>query len=166
VSGPVIVLATNVAFSTVVFAAAARLYVAPRLGGPDPRPVLVPILLLHSTRHLGLMFLSTGATYPGLAPAFAYPAALGDFLAAVLALSGLLAVVRRARVAKLLVWIFNLEGSLDLIVAIVLATVLDAGAYMGAAYWIPAFWVPALLVTHFLVFGMLRRPWSLETSPA
>jgi hypothetical protein len=39
--------------------------------------------------------------------------------------------------------------------AITLATVSGAPAYMGAAYWIPAFWVPALLVTHYLVFVVL-----------
>src|SRR2546427_4565040 len=37
-----------------------------------------PILLLHSFRHLGLMFLTRGATYPGMPAQFAYPAALGD----------------------------------------------------------------------------------------
>jgi hypothetical protein len=61
---------------------AARLYLLPRLAELEPRAVLVPILLLHATRHLGLMFLAPGATYPGLPPQFALPAALGDFLAA------------------------------------------------------------------------------------
>ena len=54
------------------------------------------------------------------------------------------AVATRAQIAKLLVWIFNIVGSLDLINAITLATVYDASPFMGAAYWIPAFWVPAL----------------------
>jgi hypothetical protein len=56
-----------------------------------------------------------------------------------------------------LVWLFNIEGSLDLIVAITLATVHDASPFMGPAYWIPAFWVPALLVTHYLTFLVLLR---------
>ena len=131
----------------------------PHLPALDPRTVLVPILLLHSTRHLGLMFLAPGATYVGLPSRFAYPAALGDFLAAILALIALPAVLRRARLAKPLVWIFNLEGSLDLLAAIALATIHDAAPFMGAAYWIPALWVPALLVTHYLTFTLLQRPW-------
>jgi hypothetical protein len=105
------------------------------------------------------MFLAPGGSYPGLPPSFAYPAALGDFAAAVLALVALPAVLRRARVAKLLVWIFNLEGSVDLLAAIVLATVYDAAPHMGPAYWIPALWVPALLVTHYVTFRVLWRPW-------
>src|SRR6266568_5214705 len=42
---------------------------------------------LYSFRHLGLMFLAPGATYSGIPAAFAYPAAFGDLLAAVLAIS-------------------------------------------------------------------------------
>lgn len=104
------------------------------------------------------MFLASGATYVGIPPKFAYPAAFGDLLAAVLALAALLAVTGNFRNYKLLVWIFNIEGSLDLLLAIVLATIYDAQPYMGAAYWIPAFWVPALLVTHAVTFVLLRKP--------
>ena len=103
------------------------------------------------------MFLSSGATYPGIPPEFAYPAAYGDLIAAALAMIAIPAVATRARSAKSLVWLFNLVGSLDLIDAIALATVYDAAPFMGPAYWIPAFWVPALLVTHYLTFLVLLR---------
>ena len=78
-------------------------------------------------------------------------------MTAVLALLAIPAIASRARSAKVLVWIFNIVGSLDLIDAITLATVYDASPFMGAAYWIPAFWVPALLVTHYLTFLVLLR---------
>jgi hypothetical protein len=153
------VLAVNLVFMTIVYAIGARLYLIPRLARIEPRVVLAPILLLHASRNLGLMFLAPGATYPGLPARFAYPAALGDFLAALLALLALGASVRRLRMAKLLAWLFNLEGSIDLLAAITLAILYDAGPYMGAAYWIPSFWVPALLVTHYLTFRLLLRSW-------
>jgi hypothetical protein len=151
------ILTVNLLFSTLVFWVAARIYVLPKLDECEPRTVLLPILLLHSTRHLGLMFLAPGAVYVGMPPQFAYPAALGDLLAAVLALIAIPAVLTRARSAKFLVWLFNIEGSLDLIAAIALATAYDAAAFMGPAYWIPAFWVPALLVTHYITFVVLLR---------
>jgi hypothetical protein len=151
-------LTINLVLSTLIFWLIARIYLIPTLPALELRSVLVPILLLHTTRHLGLMFLAPGATYPGLPSHFAYPAALGDFVAALLALLALPAVLRRMRVAKLLVWVFNLEGSIDLVAAITLATIYDAAPFMGAAYWIPAFWVPALLVTHYLTFKLLLRP--------
>ena len=98
------------------------------------------------------MFLAPGAVYAGIPPQFTYPAAFGDLLAAVLALIAIPAVATRARSARFLVWLFNIEGTLDLMAAIVLATAYDAAPLMGPAYWIPAFWVPALLVTHYITF--------------
>jgi len=91
------VLTVNLLFSTLVFWIAAKLYVFPRLHELRPRTVLVPIFLLHSLRHLGLMFLAPGATYAGLASQFSYPAAFGDLLAAVLALKEQLISFKRLR---------------------------------------------------------------------
>jgi len=153
------ILTVNLAFSTLVFWIAARLYLLPNLASLQPRAVLLPILLLHSFRHLGLMFLAAGATYPGVPAQFAYPAAFGDLVAALLALAAIPAVAGNWRGARLLVWIFNVEGTVDLIAAITLATIYDASTYMGPAYWIPAFWVPALLVTHYITFVVLLRYW-------
>lgn len=156
------ILAVNLLLSTLVFWLAARFYLFPRLSELQPRTVLTPILLLHALRHLGLMFLAAGATYPGLPAQFAYPAAYGDLLTAALAMMAVLALAGNLRVSRLLVWIFNLVGSVDLIAAIALATAYDAAAYMGPAYWIPAFWVPALLVTHAVTFVVLVKYWPTE----
>jgi hypothetical protein len=64
------------------------------------------------------------------------------------------------------VWVFNVEGTVDLIAAITLATVYGAAAHMGPAYWIPAFWVPALLVTHYITFIVLLKYWKERPSSA
>lgn len=152
-------LTLNLAFSTLIFWIAARLYLLPNLAKLQPRTVLLPILLLHAFRHLGLMFLATGATYPGMPPQFAYPAAYGDLLAALLAVAAIPAVAGNWRIARPIVWVFNVEGSVDLISAITLATIYGAQSYMGPAYWIPAFWVPALLVTHYITFVVLLTTW-------
>ncbi len=151
------ILTLNLIASTLVFYTAARLYVLPRLEELTPRSVLLPILLLHSLRHLGLMFLTRGAVYPGMPRQFAYPAALGDLLTAVLAFASIPAVANGWNVGRPLVWVFNIVGTVDLIVAVTLATLYRAPIHMGPAYWIPAFWVPALLVTHYLTFIVLRR---------
>lgn len=148
-------LTVNLVFGTLVFAAAAKIYVLPRLREWRPESVLVPILFLHSQRHLGLMFLAPGAVYPGMPPQFAWPAALGDFIAALLAFLAIPLTIRNFQSAKVLLWIFNIFGALDLITAIALANLFHAPVYMGAAYWIPSFWVPALLVTHYLAFRIL-----------
>ncbi|HEY5997189.1 MAG TPA: hypothetical protein VIU29_09205 [Candidatus Deferrimicrobiaceae bacterium] len=149
------VLTINLVCSTAVFYVAARVYVLPKVGKSSPRSILIPILILHSLRHLGLMFLARGATYPGMPPQFAYPAAIGDLIAAVLAFAAIFAVSGNREGSLFLVWLFNIVGTADLLLAITLATAYGAPAFMGAAYWIPAFWVPALLVTHYVVFAVL-----------
>lgn len=153
------VLTFNLIGTTVVFYAAARLYLLPRLGELRPRSILLPILLLHSLRHLGLMFLTRGATYVGMPPQFAYPAALGDLIAALPAFVSIPAVAKDWKAARPMVWVFTIFGTLDLLVAITLATIYQVPVYMGPAYWIPAFWVPALLVTHYVTFIVLRKHW-------
>ena len=151
------ILTLNLIGTTLVFYVAVRLYLLPRLGELPPRSVLLPILLLHSLRHLGLMFLTRGAIYPGMPLQFAYPAALGDLLTACLAFAAIPAVAKGWKIGRPLVWVFNIFGTLDLLVAITLATIYQAPVSMGPAYWIPAFWVPGLLVTHYVTFIVLCK---------
>jgi hypothetical protein len=154
------ILTVNLLANTLIFWIAARMYLFPRLSELSPQVVLGPVLLLHATRHLGLMFLHPGAVYPGMPPSFAYPAAIGDLIAAVLALACLLALARRWSMTVVLLWIFSILGFVDLINAIALSTIYGADRFMGPAYWIPAFWVPTLLVTHAIVFVLLWRDGS------
>ena len=151
------ILTLNLVANTVIFYIATRLYLLPVLPRLRPQQVLLPILLLHSTRHLGMMFLTRGATYPGLPAEFAYPAACGDLLTAIIALLTIPLLIRGSAMAKPVVWFFNIFGTLDLLSAITLATVYNAPVSMGPSYWIPAFWVPLLLVTHYVTFLILRR---------
>ena len=154
------VLTVNLIANTTILYVAARLYLLPLVPRVRPQQILVPILLLHSTRHLGLMFLTRGATFPGIPSQFAYPAAFGDLITAVLAFAAIPFVLRNSGLAKPAVWIFNIFGTLDLLAAITTATIYNALGTMGPAYWIPAFWVPLLLVTHYVTFVLLRRRWQ------
>jgi hypothetical protein len=72
--------------------------------------------------------------------------------------------MRESVVARPLIWIFNVFGTLDLIDAIALANVYGTPPFMGPAYWIPAFWVPALLVTHYITFLILIKYWKTNAS--
>jgi len=130
------ILTVNLLFSTLVFGIATKLYLIPKLPDLEPSSIVLPILLLHALRHLGLMFLAPGAVFAGIPQQFTYPAALGDLLTAVLALIAIPAVVSRSGLARPLVGIFNIVGTLDLITAISLATIYNAAPYMGPAYWI------------------------------
>jgi len=153
------VIVLNLVANTAIFYVAARLYLLPLIPRFRPQQILVPILLLHSMRHLGMMFVTRGVTYPRLPMEFAYPAAFGDLVTAIIAFCAIPLVLSRSRLGKPMVWTFNIFGTVDLLMAITTATIYNAPITMGPAYWIPALWVPMLLVTHYVTFVLLWRPW-------
>jgi len=145
----------QVLLSFVLYTLVARWYVGPRLAALPADRALQPLLVLHATRHMGLVFLVPTVVGGVLPAAFAAGAGYGDLLAGVLALGSLVALRARARVARALIWVFNVVGLLDLINAFYQG--LSHGVLLGAAYYIPTFIVPALLVTHVMIFRILLR---------
>ena len=126
---------------------------APR-GAPLPA-ALTPLLLLHAFRHVGMVFLVPTVVGSALPAAFAVPAAYGDLLAALLALLAIAALRSSWTLAIPLVWLFNVEGTLDLLNAFYQG--FTNNVLLGSAYYIPTFAVPALFVTHAMIFAMLIR---------
>ena len=151
---------TQVALSTLVYALLAWWYVAPLLGRLPRNRALTPLLVLHTFRTVGLVFILPGVVGTHLPDAFAVPAAYGDLVAAVLALVALLTLRAGWRAATVVVWLFGLEGTVDLVYGIFQgARVNIAGGYaLGPAWFLPTFVVPALLVAHALIFWLLLRP--------
>jgi len=132
-------------------------YIHPALSRRGFADAMQPLILLHSFRYLGLMFLIPGVTAEPLDIRFSGPAAYGDLVAAGLAFATLAALRFSRPVALATVWIFNLWGALDLINAIVRGIAYTPDGALGAAFWIPAYFVPPLLVSHVYIFGRLLR---------
>lgn len=153
-----LILPLSIVTSLLSYGLIARWYVTPALEAMPRAKALTPLLLPHSFRHIGMTFLIPGVTAEVLDPRFANPAAYGDLLAAVLALVAIAALRWRWTAAIPLVWIFNIEGSLDLLNALYRGFRYTPDGHLGATYFIPAVIVPALLVTHFIVFKLLLRP--------
>lgn len=150
-------LLINIFFSLLVFYAAYHWLLKPVLPQLQPRSVLVPILLLHSLRHLGLMFLTTGVTDTAMPQQFAIPAAAGDFLSAVLAFIAAYLIYHKSKFAIPATWLFSLVGIADFALAVVLSRLYNAANFMGGSYWIPSFWVPMLIVGHIVIIAVLRQ---------
>ena len=154
---PLAFFGTSVALGFVAWGIIAARYLWPALRNQPRARALRPLLLLHSFRFIGLAFLVPGVVSPDLPAAFARPAAYGDLIAAVLALLAL--AVLPSRLGIVLVWVFNLWGTADLLYAFyqgVIGVGLEPGQ-LGAAYFIPTVVVPLLLITHGLVFRLLLR---------
>ncbi len=146
----------QIAVNLIVYALVARWYIAPRLAAVPLPAALMALLFPHALRTFGMVFLVPTVVDPNLPSAFAIPAAYGDLLAALLALAAILALRARLRLALALVWLFSIEGTLDLLNALYQGLRHDLTRYqLGVAWYIPTFLVPAALVTHALIVVLL-----------
>ena len=136
-----------------------KLYIWPWLRVMTREEALLPLMVPHMFRFVGLSFLVPGVVSASLSPDFARPAAYGDLVAALLAVVAVLALSARASWALAIVWVFNLWGTIDLLYAIYQGEIgvrIGPGP-LGAAFYIPTVLVPPLLVTHALIFRLLLR---------
>ncbi len=140
--------------SLVVWGVIGKCLLAPWLKKKSPHEALFVLTLPHAFRHVGMVFLVPGVVAQPLPEAFAYPAAYGDLVTGVLALSALIALRTGWAGAVALVWLFNIVGTVDLLNAL---RHLNLAPDFGAAWYIPTFLVPALLVTHFMIYMRLLR---------
>jgi hypothetical protein len=152
------IFALEIAGSLLLFLLIARWYWSSRLAPLSLRDALTPLLLLHLTRTLGLTMLVSGVIDPDLPQSFAVPAAYGDLIAAVLALSSIAALRMGLRTALAVTWIFSLAGIGDLVDAFMQGARVDVPSFeVGAAWFIYTVLVPVLLVTHGMVVARLVR---------
>ena len=155
---PQVLFGISVAFGFLAWGIVAARYIWPHLRNKPRVDALRPLLILHSFRFVGLAFLVPGVVSPDLPAAFARPAAYGDLATAILALLAIAAL--RSSLGTILVWAFNIVGSVDLVYAFYEANRTGIGlapGLQGAAYFIPTVLVPLLLITHGLVFRLLLK---------
>ena len=107
----------SVLMSFVAFGLVTQLYILPRLRILERDDALIPLVVPHAFRFIGLGFLVPGVVSPSLPRALAAPAAYGDLVAAILAVAATIALSRRASFAIALVWLFNVWGTTDLLFA-------------------------------------------------
>jgi hypothetical protein len=153
---PQVVFAISVLLGFVVWGMIGARYIGPALRGRPRTEALRPLLLLHAFRFVGLAFLVPGVVSPDLPDAFAQPAAYGDLATSLLALLAIATL--KSRLGTIVVWVFNIVGTVDLLNAFYQGDRLGLGiapGLQGAAYFIPTVLVPLLLVTHALVFRIL-----------
>lgn len=146
------------ALSLIVYILIANWYIWPRLTALPLHQALLPLLLFHAMRHIGMTVLAPGILDPAVPPEFSVPLAYGDLAAGLLALLSILAIRRRWPLAIPLVWLFNIWGTLDLLNAFYQGLRLEVTRYdLGPGWFIPTFLVPALYVTHAMIFMLLLK---------
>lgn len=141
------------------------LYVWPRLKELSRNAALAVLVIPHTFRFIGLSFLVAGVVSPKLPSAFATPAAYGDLVATILAIASVIVLYNRISWAVYLVWIFNIWGTLDFLVAFYegITGLPDGPGAFGAAFYIPTVVVPPLFIAHILIFRLLLRSKKLDS---
>lgn len=148
----------SVGASLLSYALIAVWYVVPRLSKQPRVQALLPLVLLHTFRTVGLVFLFPQVMGGALPPGYAIPAAYGDLLTTGLALLAVFALRFRPGWALPLVWLFNLVGITDLLFAMYQGAVIDLPVFhLGVAWLLLTVYVPLLLVSHVIVFWFLLR---------
>lgn len=133
-------------------------WIAPRLRREPIHRALIPPIAVHLIRPISL-WTTVGDALPGMRipHSWAMSTAIGDLIAAALALLAIVLLRRQARGAIAAAWIFNVFGFLDAIKNGAYARMLGIAPDVGVAGVLMAYAVPALFVTHGLVFWLLLR---------
>jgi hypothetical protein len=129
---------------------------------------LKTLTTMHFFRYFATTLLIAGFVSRKLPPGFADPAAFGDLISLGLAYVAFIGLQRSKAGNPLLlpVWIFNIVGAADLLLAMALGPVLiRSPGDFGLSYIIPTVYVPLLLVSHFYALKVLSQR-SVEKSPA
>jgi hypothetical protein len=150
-----ILFGISVLVSLMVWNKISRKYFWLRFKDMELKKAAEPILFLHSFRFAGLSFLVPGVVHAGLNPTWAMPAAFGDFTAAILAFTTLSLI--NSKLVRPLLWVFNIWGFADLLLAFVNGPRYNILPFLGAGYFIVILYVPILLLTHLMVFRLLLR---------
>jgi len=98
----------SILMSFVAFGSVTKFYVWPHLKMRERNQALLPLVVSHTSRFIGLSFLVPGVVSSSLPQAFAAPAAYGDLIAAMLAIAASITLFKRWPVAIVLVWLFNI----------------------------------------------------------
>ena len=142
--------------SFIVFAMLAWWYLLPRVQDLPLETALIPFVWVHAFRNIGLSILAPGAVDPSLPADFINGIAYGDLAAVILAILSLLALRFKVSGAIILVWIFNIIGTGDLMLAAINGLRVDAFSFpLGANWFIVTMYVPALWVSSLIIFYLL-----------
>jgi hypothetical protein len=94
---------------------------------------------------------------PGMPLSFAMPTAIADTTTSVLAAVAFVALQRRARAARTLVWLCTIVGVGDLLIAFPHAAHTGAIDHLAAQWYVPVFAGPIMIVAHVACIATLLQ---------
>jgi hypothetical protein len=131
-------------------------YVFPRLANLTIYDALVPMVLIHGLRYLGMVFMVDTQVYDAFPDDLAFTVGIWDYTTAILAILTAFALKNKWTFAIPLVWVFNIFGFTDLIVAFPQVFAIEFYNYdLGTMWW--AFTTIGIVnvISHFYIFYRL-----------
>lgn len=153
---PMLAAALASILSFAVFALLAIIHIAPWLAIQPKAKALLPLLWVHAFRHIALQIFSAQKVGFAVSDETRDQIAVGDVAGMILALTAIVALHYRVRIAAVLVWILVAESLFDL----VNATLAGIGERLfdtasGVTWLILTFYVPMLWVSLGLIVWQL-----------
>lgn len=112
-----IILNMQAAAGLLTFYLVFRWYVFPRLAKLSIYDALVPMVLIHGLRYLGMVFMVDTQVYDDFPDDLAFTVGMWDYATSILAIITAIALRNKWAFAIPLVWVFNIFGFTDLLVA-------------------------------------------------
>ena len=135
-----------------------RVYLRDWFNARDFGPAILPLLILHSFRYLGLSLFVTGQVAPEVPREALQIIAWGDFASGFAALIAAIAISKAAKVGPFLVLLFSVIGIGDMMV--VFPTAINAGVFdvdIGTMWFLSVIYAPSLLLSHiFIVYRLFK----------
>lgn len=153
-----IILNMQATAGLIVFVLAFKWYVFPRLANLSIYDALVPMVLIHGLRYLGMVFMVDTQVYDDFPDDLALTVGLWDYSTAILAIITAIALRNKWKFAIPLAWIFNIVGTTDLIVAFPQVFGIEFYNYdIGTMWW--AFTTIGIVnvITHVYIFNRLIK---------
>ena len=144
--------------SIIIYFTLSYFFALPYLKTKSRHVALTILALPHLIRHIGLTLLTPGVVVgPNLNQNFATSTAIGDYITVIFAIISIIALKKKSKIAIPMVWIMNVCGLTDIILALGKGISFQVLNDIGPGWFIIAFWVPLLLVAHILSFVILAK---------
>lgn len=143
----------------ITFYFAFKWFVFPKLAKLSIYEALVPMVLIHGLRYLGMVFMVDTQVYEAFPDDLAFTVGMWDFSTAMLAVITAFALKNKWKYAIPLVWVFNIFGFTDLIVAFPQVFAIEFYNYdLGTMWWAFTTIGVVNVISHFYIFYRLIRP--------
>lgn len=153
-----IILNLQTAMAVAIYLLIYRVYLRDLFNARDFASAVLPLLVLHSFRYLGLCLIIPGQIAEEVPRQALQIMAWGDFASGVSALIAAIAVFKRSRFSPFLVFLFSIIGIGDLMA--VGPTAYNAGVFyadIGTMWFVLVTLAPALLLTHiYIAYRLLK----------